>query len=220
MKCTLELYGKSYESTEFTERQVTSFIAASCGATGINIRDLFQSLINFKGLEGKGFRDYNSIESAERDLSGLLKKVFPTLDRHIDSLDTEELILIVTPMLGALKVTPKSLAVVPVEAIDVEPITEVVPFDWEYPPTTDTDRLLSSKEAAAIAYTAKETGTDESKINCWYQWWKVVNDGEKVTPAVAINVLLDFTSQFTEAECDRYYVLTEAYLQNSVPIAA
>ena len=219
MKCTLELYGKSYESTEFTERQVTSFIAASCGATGINIRDLFQSLINFKGLEGKGFRDYNSIESAERDLSGLLKKVFPTLDRHIDSLDTEELILIVTPMLGALKVTPKSLAVVPVEAIEPEPITEVVPFDWEYP-TTGIDQILSSEETAAIAYTSKETGTDESKINCWFQWWKAVNDGEKVTPAVAISVLLDFTSQFTEVECDRYYVLTEAYLQNSVPIAA
>jgi hypothetical protein len=63
MKCTLELYGKSYESTEFTERQVTGFIAAACGMTGINIRDIFQSLINFNGLKGKGFREYDSTDT-------------------------------------------------------------------------------------------------------------------------------------------------------------
>ena len=216
MKCTLELYGKSYQSTEFTERQVTAFIAASCGATGINIRKLFQSLINFEGLEGQGFRDYDSIESAERDLSSLLKKVFPTLDRHIDSLDTSELILIVTPMLNALNVAPKSLAVVPVEPTAIEPIA------WEYPPGDPF--LLSPQEEEAIDYASQTVKVEPSKMRCWYQWWKAVNDpdsdGDAVTPAVAIEVLIDFTKQFTEAECGRYYALITAHLEKTAQIAA
>ena len=231
MKCTLELYGKSYESTEFTERQVTGFIAASCGVTGINIRDLFQSLINFKGLEGKGFRDYDSIESAERDLSYLLAKVFPTLDRHIDSIDTAELIEIVTPMLNALNVGPKSLAVIPTEPIASQgeetsaalalvrdhfnkqhPIADTVEAStsWEYPP--DDLWVLSEEEEMAIDY-ASQISTDETtKIHCWYQWWRSVNEGDPVTPAVAIELIRDFTKQFTELECERYYALIEAHL--------
>lgn len=216
MKCVLELYGKSYESTEFTERQVTSFIAASCGATGINIRDLFQSLINFKGLEGKGFRDYDSIKSAERDLSDLLKKVFPTLDRHIDSIDTEELILIVTPMLGALNATPKSLAVVPVEPTAVEPIEPVIEM-WVYPPGETL--LLTPQEEEAIDYASQVSSAEPAKIRCWFAWWQTVNDGESVSTAVAIEVLMDFTKQFTEQECGRYYALVMAHLEKTEPIA-
>ena len=198
MKCTLELYGKSYESTEFTERQVTAFIAAACGATGINIRDLFQSLVNFNGLEGKGFRDYDSIESAERDLSHLLKKVFPTLDRHIDSIDTTELVTIVGPMLNALNVAPKALAAIPVEPIAVvETTVDVDPIDWVYPPGEII--LMTPEEDEAIGYTSQVSRAEPAKIRCWYAWWKAVNDGESVSTAVAIDVLLEFTKkQFTE----------------------
>ena len=231
MKCTLDLYGKTYPSTEFTERQVTGYIAAACGMTGINIRDLFQSLINFKGLEGKGFRDYDSIESAERDMTFLLKKVFPTLDRHVDSLDTAELIEIVTPMLNALNVSPKSLAVVPVatsdpidnawatesvKTVDVEPI-ESVPEMWEYPTI---DRLpLSPQEEEAIDYASQVSGSEPAKIKCWFAWWQSVNDGEPVSTAVAIEVLMEFTHQFTEQECGRYYALVTAHLEKAAPIA-
>ena len=229
MKCTLELYGKRYESTEFTERQVTAFIAASCGATGINIRDLFQSLVNFKGLEGKGFRDYDSIESAERDLARLITKVFPTLDRHIDSLDTAELIEIVTPMLKALNNAPKSLAVVesaPIEQSDdvweakVTPLddsADVEPIVWEYPPGEIL--LLSPQEEDAIGYASQVSSAEPAKVRCWYAWWQAVNDGESVTPAVAIEVLRQFTKQFTEEECGRYYALVTAHLQKLAPIA-
>ena len=231
MKCTLELYGNSYESTEFTERQVTGFIAASCGMTGINIRDLFQSLINFKGLEGKGFRDYDSIEAAERDLSYLLAKVFPTLDRHVDSIDTAELIEIVTPMLNALNVGPESLAVVPVESIEqsddvcfpnVAPLDssdDVAPIEWECPPGETL--LLSPQEEEAIDYASHVCSAEPAKIRCWYSWWKAVNDGESVSTAVAIDVLMEFTKQqFTEQECGRYYALITAHLEKELaPIA-
>ena len=217
MKCTLELYGKSYPSTEFTERQVTGFIAAACGMTGINIRDIFQSLINFNGLKGKGFREYDSTESAERDLSYILSKVFPTLDRHIDSIDTEELILIVTPMLNALNVTPKSLAVVPVEPTAVEPIEPVIEM-WVYPPGETL--LLTAQEEEAIDYASQVSSAEPAKIRCWYAWWQTVNDGESVSTAVAIEVLMDFTKQFTEQECGRYYALVMAHLEKTEPIAA
>ena len=220
MKCTLELYGKSYESTEFTERQVTLYIAAACGMTGINIRDLFQSLINFKGLEGKGFRDYDSTESAERDLAYVLKKVFPTLDRHVDSIDTAELIAIVTPMLNALNVGPKSLAVVPVESIAIAPIVdvEVEPIDWEYP--QGKILLLTPQEENALDYASEVSDAEPAKIRCWYAWWQAVNEGEEVSTAVAIEVLRDFTQQFTEEECGRYYALVTAHLEKLAPIAA
>ena len=231
MKCILELYGKTYQSTEFTERQVTAFIAAACGATGINIRKLFQSLVNFDGLEGQGFRDYDSIESAERDLSHLLKKVFPTLDRHIDSIDTTELVTIVGPMLNALNVAPKALAAIPAEPIekpnpldnvwvtesvktvDVEPIE---PIEWVYPPGEIT--LLTPQEKEAIDYASQVSGAEPAKIRCWYVWWKAVNDGESVSTAVAIDVLRDFTKQFTEQECGRYYALVTAHLEKTAPI--
>lgn len=231
MKCILELYGKSYESTEFTERQVTGFIAASCGVTGINIRDLFQSLINFKGLEGKGFRDYDSIESAERDLAYLLAKVFPTLDRHIDSIDTAELIEIVTPMLNALNVGPKSLAVVPVAPIaQLDNVWEskIAPLDdsayvessieWEYPPCETL--LLSVQEEEALDYASQVSRAEPAKMRCWYAWWQTVNEGEEVSTAVAIEVLRSFTQQFTEEECGRYYALVTAHLEKLAPIAA
>ena len=218
MKCTLELYGKTYQSTEFTERQVTAFIAAACGATGINIRDLFQSLVNFKGLEGKGFRDYDSIESAERDLTHLLDKVFPTLDRHIDSIDTTELVTIVGPMLNALNVAPKALAAIPAEPIAViEPIEEAYPIAWVYPP----DELppLTPQEEEAIDYASQVSRSGLPEMRCWYAWWKSVNDGESVSTAVAIEVLMEFTEfteQFTEQECGRYYALITAYLEKSL----
>ena len=222
MKCVLELYGKSYESTEFTERQVTGYIAAACGMTGINIRDLFQSLINFNGLKGKGFRDYPSTESAEIDMVFILAKVFPTLDRDIDSIDTEELILIVTPMLGALNKTPKSLAVVPVEPtaiVPVESAAAVEAIDWEYPPG-DT-LLLSPQEEEAIDYASQVSLSSPAKIKCWFAWWQSVNEGEEVSTAVAIDVLMEFTEQqFTEDECGRYYALVTAHLEKTAPIAA
>ena len=230
MKCTLELYGKTYESTEFTERQVTTFIAASCGATGINIRYLFQSLINFKGLEGKGFRDYDSIEAAERDLSHILKKVFPTLDRHVDSIDTAELIEIVTPMLNALNVGPKSLAVVPVESIEqsddvweakVTPLDssdDVAPIDWAYP--TIEILPLTPQEEDAIDYASQVSGSTPAKMKCWYAWWQAVNEGEEVSTAVAIEVLMQFTQQFTEQECGRYYALVTAHLEKTALVVA
>ena len=230
MKCTLEIYGKSYESTEFTERQVTLYIAAACGMTGINIRDLFQSLINFKGLEGKGFRDYDSAESAERDLVYVLQKVFPTLDRHVDSIDTAELVAIVTPMLKALNVGPKSLAVAPVESIapsdplDNAWVTESVktvdvePIEWEHPPVEVL--LLTSQEEEAIDYASQVSMTEPAKMRCWYAWWQTVNEGEEVSPAVAIEVLRSFTKQFTEEECGRYYALVTAHLEKTAPIAA
>ena len=215
MRCTLELYGKSYESTEFTERQVTAFIAAACGATGINIRDLFQSLVNFKGLEGKGFRDYDSIESAERNLAHLLAKVFPTLDRHIDSIDTTELVTIVGPMLNALNDAPKALAVIPVEPIaTVDAVVEVDPIEWVYPPGEII--LMTPEEDEAIDYTSQVSRASLAKIRCWCAWWKTVNDGESVSTAVAIEVLLDFTKQFTEQECGRYYSLITAHLEKSL----
>jgi len=221
MKCVLELYGKSYPSTEFTERQVTGYIAAACGMTGINIRDLFQSLINFNGLKGKGFRDYPSTESAEIDMVFILAKVFPTLDRHIDSIDTEELILIVTPMLGALNATPKSLAVVPVEPtaiIPVESTAAVEAIDWIYPPGEVL--LLTSQEEEAIDYASQVSRSEPDKTRCWYAWWRTVNDGEEVSTAVAIEVLRDFTQQFTEQECGRYYALITAHLEKTALVVA
>ena len=216
MKCTLELYGKSYESAEFTERQVTAYIAAACGMTGVNIRDKFQSLVNFKGLEGNAFRDYNSMEFAERDLAHILSKVFPTLDRHIDSIDTTELVMIVLPMLNALNVAPKALAVIPAEPIStVEAVVDVDPtIEWVYP--TVSIPPLTPQEDDAIDYTSQVSRAEPAKIRCWYAWWKAVNDGESVSTAVAIEVLLDFTTQFTEQECGRYYALITAHLEKSL----
>lgn len=224
MKCILELYGKTYQSTEFTERQVTAYIAAACGMTGINIRDLFQSLVNFNGLEGKGFRDYDSMEFAERDLAYILSKVFPTLDRHVDSIDTTELVTIVGPMLNALNVAPKALAVIPAEPIAaIEPIVEVEPIAWVYPPGENI--LMSPQEEEAIDYASQVSSAEPAKIRCWYAWWKAVNDGESVSTAVAIDVLMEFTKrQFTEQECGRYYALITAHIEKSLaigtPIAA
>lgn len=235
MKCTLELYGKTYESTEFTERQVSLFLAASAGATGINIKDLFEGLMGSQNMPVRGLREYNSLESAEKDLALVLKRVFPTLERSIESIDTSELISIVQPMLFALAGVEESIPTEPemsppsediyrnVGEPESHPEQELltagaqIAIDWEYPP--DDLWVLSKEEEMAIDYTSQVSTAEPTKIHCWYQWWRSVNEGDAVSPAVAIELIRDFTDQFTELECERYYALIQAHLAPR-PIAA
>jgi len=236
MKCTLELYGKTYESTEFTERQVSLFLAASAGATGINIKDQFESLMGSQDMPVRGLREYNSLESAEKDLALVLKRVFPTLERSIESIDTSELISIVKPMLFALAGVEEPLSTEPETYSPSEDIYRNVgepefppdqklltvdaqiAIDWAYPPGEIL--LLTPQEEEAIDYASQVSKSEPAKMRCWYAWWQTVNDGEKVSTAVAIEVLMQFTQQFTQQECGRYYALMTAHLEKTALVVA
>ena len=269
MKCTLEIYGNSYESTEFSDRYVFAMVA-SASAGGINLKSLFEKVLGDKDTKesvlGKSgldtlFSDFD-FDTAERNIASILKKVFPTLDRPANKIDTAELILIISAMVSALvasnaetseepAATPKGtevkrsevlrtlgyrdeptptekepskvLELAPtIKTLDVQPIAAIEPIVWEYPPGEII--LHSTQEEAAIGYAAQVSGAEPAKVRCWYAWWQTVNEGESVTPAVAIEVLRDFTQQFTGQECGRYYALVTAHLENSLaietPIAA
>lgn len=201
MKCTLNLYGKTYESNEFTERQVSLFLAASAGATGINIKDLFEELMGAQQMPVKGLREYSSLESAEKDLALVLKRVFPTLERSIESIDTSELIAIVKPMLFALAGVEDS--------IDPEPLT--------YPPEL---KSLTEVERIAIDYAASELNAESELINCWYQWWVAVNASESdtdydLTPAQMLELIGELSEEprFDYAFSSRCYALIMARLE-------
>ena len=103
-----------------------------------------------------------------------------------------------------------ALALVPSNLNQPRPIAAIEPIVWEYPP--DDLWVLSKQEEEAIDYTSQISTDEPTKIHCWYQWWRSVNEGEAVTPAVAIELIRDFTDQFTELECDRYYALITAHL--------
>ena len=240
MKCTLELYGKSYESTEFSDRHVFGMVAA-VSAGGINLKSLFEKVLGDKDtkesvLSKSGldtlFSDLD-FETAEKNMASILKRVFPTFDKPLNKIDTAELIEIVSTMVKALvasnaesnveselpKEPSKALELVPtIKTVDVQPIAAIEPIDWEYP--QGEILLLTSQEEEAIGYAAEVSGAEPAKIRCWYAWWQAVNEGEEVSTAVAIEVLRDFTQQFTEQECGRYYALVTAHLEKDLAIAA
>ena len=229
MKCTLELYGKTYESTEFTERQVSLFLAASAGATGINIKDLFEDLMGAQDMPVRGLREYNSLESAEKDLALVLKRVFPTLERSIESIDTAELIAIVKPMLFALAGVEESIG--QTEAL-IEEDSLLTKIDesikdtkfWKneplrYPPEIKT---LTNAERIAIDYAASQMNVDIALPTCWYQWWQAVNASESetdynLTPAQLIELISEFSEEprFDYTFSSRCYALLMANLESS-----
>ena len=241
MKCTLEVYGKSYESTEFSDRHVFGMVA-SVSAGGINLKSLFErvlgdketkeSVLSKSGLDTL-FSDFD-FDTAEKNMASILKRVFPTFDKPLNEIDTASLIEIVSTMVKALvasnaesKVeTPKeplkALELVPtIKTVDVQPIAAIEPIEWEYPPGEIL--LLTRQEEEALDYASQVSTTEPAKVRCWYAWWQTVNEGEEVSTAVAIEVLRDFTQQFTEQECGRYYALVTAHLESldkSLAIAA
>ena len=249
MKCTLNLYGNSYESTEFSDRHVFGMVA-SVSAGGINLKSLFErvlgdketkeSVLSKSGLDTL-FSDFD-FDTAEKNMTSILKRVFPTFDKPLNEIDTASMVLIVSAMVNALvtsnaetekTIEPSppepSMALIPirnnptkprpiVEAI--EPI-DISPIVWEYPQSEIL--LLTPQEKEAIDYASQVSAAEPAKIRCWYAWWQAVNEGEEVSTAVAIEVLRDFTQQFTEQECGRYYALVTAHLEaldNSLAIAA
>ena len=240
MKCILELYGKSYESTEFSDRHVFGMVAA-VSAGGINLKSLFErvlgdkdtkeSVLSKSGLDTL-FSDLD-FETAEKNMASILKRVFPTFEEPLNKIDTASLIEIVSTMVKALVASnaeanvdvaqpiaepSKALELVPtIKTVDVQPIAAIEPIAWEYPPGEIL--LLSPEEEEAIGYASQVSGAEPAKVRCWYAWWQAVNDGESVSTAVAIEVLRQFTKQFTEQECGRYYALVTAHLEKLAPIA-
>jgi hypothetical protein len=204
MRCILDLYGKQYQSEEFTERQVSAFIAAACGCTGMNILAILEDALT---TEAKVFREYDSIERAEKDLAYLLSKLFPTLERSVDSLDTTELITIITPMAEALN--PKGET--PVIPLQTAPFGEAIAL--ENPPVL---KAINKAEQGAIAYAAKTMGHAVRYVDSWYQWWKTVYDPtDGFTPAETIAVLHELGPKYLKLEdSDRYYSLITAYLES------
>ena len=246
MKCTLELYGKTYESTEFSDRHVFGMVA-SASAGGINLKSLFERALGGKDIKestlGKAgldtlFNDYD-MEAADRNIAYILKTIFPTFDKPLKNVDTASLVEIISAMVRTLvssdadpekMIEPisepsKALGLVPtIKTVDVQPIVAIDPIEWVYP--TVSIPPLTPQEDEALDYASQVSRSRLPKMQCWYAWWKAVNDGESVSTAVAIEVLLDFTKQFTEQECGRYYALITAHLEKSVapaidtPIAA
>lgn len=232
MKCTLELYGKTYQSTEFTERQVSLFLAASAGATGINIKDLFEELMGAQQMPVRGLREYNSLESAEKDLALVLKRVFPTLERSIESIDTSELIAIVKPMLFALAgvedaieddsaqiASPELIAETALESELISPW--LTPTDLNFPPVVAN---LTPQELDAIESAANAVSQPAETIECWYQWWRSIVDvgGEEIDDGDAFEILAEFSKgQFTIDDSTRIASALMPYLQPvPEPIAA
>lgn len=229
MKCTLELYGKTYQSTEFTERQVSLFLAASAGATGINIKDLFEDLMGAQQMPVRGLREYNSLESAEKDLAFVLKRVFPTLERSIESVDTSELISIVKPMLFALAGVDETI-----ESVEIEDSSQIAlpkptksaspwltPMDLDFPPVLAN---LTPQELAAIESAANDVSQSTETIECWYQWWRSIVDvgGEAIDDGDAFEILAEFSKgQFTIDDSTSIASALMPYLQPAPePIAA
>ena len=249
MKCTLEVYGNSYPSVEFSDRHVFGMVA-SAASGGINLKSLFERVLGDKetkesvlskaGMDTM-FTDYD-MEAADRNIAYILRTIFPTFDKPLNNIDTAPLILIVSAMVNALvasnaetektiatSIPEPSTALIPVRNNPTKPrpIVEAIepidigPIVWEYPPGEIV--LLSPQEKESIDYASQVSGAEPSKVRCWYSWWQTVNEGEEVSTAVAIEVLLDFTQQFTEQECGRYYALVTAHLENldnSLAIAA
>ena len=254
MKCTLEIYGNSYESTEFSDRHVFGMVA-SVSAGGINLKSLFErvlgdketkeSVLSKSGLDTL-FSDFD-FDTAEKNMASILKRVFPTFDKPLNEIDTASMVLIVSAMVNALvtsnaepektiehSITEPSIALIPVrnnpdkplpivEAIEpidntwgteipkIKTMEDIESFGWEYPPGEII--LHSTQEESAIGYAAEVSGAEPAKVRCWYAWWQTVNEGEAVTPSVAIELIRDFTNnQFTNLECERYYALITAHL--------
>ena len=222
MKCTLELYGKSYASTEFTERQVSLFLAASAGATGINIKDLFEELMGAQQMPVRGLREYNSLESAEKDLALILKRVFPTLERSVESIDTSELISIVKPMLFALAGVEESISTGSIDSSQSESDSPwLTPIDLEFPPVLVS---LTPQELGAIESAANEISQSSEMVECWYQWWRSIYDvgGDVIEDGDAFEILADFSKgQFTIDDSVRISAALMPYLEPAPePIAA
>lgn len=233
MQCNLTIRGKSYPSADFTERQVSGFLAATIGSTGMNIGSVFQNAFTDAGAAGEVLKQYDSAESAERDLAYWSKKLIPTLDVAIDSLDTTELIAIATALTEELTASPPS-STPPIvtqtppgpcgfEALqarveakkDVSEKEGIAPDDLNYPP----DRLpLTEAEIRAIGYASREMSHPYTLVECWYQWWKAIDEieGEPVHPQDAIELIFEESGNpFTEPDSIRYYTLTQAHLQLS-----
>lgn len=226
MKCILELNGEKYESTEFTERQVSLFLAASAGATGVNVKDLFEGLMGAKNLPVKGLREYSSLESAEKDLDFVLKRVFPTSNLSIDSLDTADLVTIVLPMLFALVGMEA-----PVDATTPTEPTEDSPESSSESSRPEADLFsppvladLTGLELDAIELASLELDETYQVIECWYQWWRSIVDvgGSDIDDADAFEILEDFTKGgFSIERSTRIYAALKTQLQaQPEPIAA
>lgn len=232
MKCTIELQGKTYQSADFTERQLTGFLAAVIGSTGLAIGEIFDQSFADAGISNKALKTYNSAESADRDLAYWFGKLIPFCDASSDSINTVELITVATVLMqnlytdssqhgdtGAI-VAPEFQR--PINWAQTIRETEIIcqDRDLKYPPRS----TLSPNEIHAIGHASREMNHSYTLVECWYQWWKAIESIEEeplsVTESIDL-IIQESENPFNAPDSDRYYTLIHAYLQTQEePIAA
>lgn len=185
MRFKLELNGKKYESASFADRHFFSFMAAFSNTSGLTLREMLneqfaETYPSADQFTGGMLKSYPSLEDAEKDLKYLFEKIFPTIEVGPDDLCVEEFMGIIGQMGSAYAASKNA---------DAQAPTEIKQKTLTQPP----DIELSDTENNAVTEAAKELGTERTIVDCWYQWWKALDeaDEDKLPVNDALEVIID-----------------------------
>lgn len=223
MKCTIEFNGQKFDSANFTERHVTGFIAG-LGAWGINLKEFFEQIFSsevstantWHTYAGSAFREFD-MEQADRNLSYLIRTVFPGMVIEINDLDTSDLLAIVTPMVTTWAAELRAAKTADAQTASNEQVSPGIygdDLELDYPQESPE---LATNELHAIGYAARTMNHSFALIHCWYQWFKMFQslDGTEINIVDILDLIVEQSPVFNKVDSDRYYAIIQAYLKES-----